>query len=179
MVLEKILENPLDNKKIKPVHPKGNQSWIFIGRTDAEAEAPILWPPDGKIRLIGKKKKNVMPGKIKGRRKRGWRRTKMVGWHQRTWVWISSGSWSWTGRPGVLQSMGSQRVGHNWATELSWTVMGGWVFLGGSRNGTVWLGFLQTNKWSYNFTGGQMGMYVVVVVVQLPSRVQLLWPHEL
>ena len=54
MVLEKTLESPLDNKEIKPVNPKGNQSWIFIGRTDAEAEAPILWSPDGTNGLIGK-----------------------------------------------------------------------------------------------------------------------------
>ena len=54
MVLEKILESPLDCKEIKPVNPKGNQPWIFIGRTDAKAEAPILWPPDAKSRLIGK-----------------------------------------------------------------------------------------------------------------------------
>ena len=54
MVLEKILESPLDCKEIKPVHPKGNQSWIFIGRADAEAETLILWPPDAKSWLIGK-----------------------------------------------------------------------------------------------------------------------------
>ena len=54
VVLEKTVENPLNYKEIKPVHPKGNQSWIFIGRTDAEAEAPILWPPDAKNQLIGK-----------------------------------------------------------------------------------------------------------------------------
>ena len=54
MVLEKALESPLDCKEIQPVHPKGNQSWIFIGRTDAETEAPILWPPDAKSWLIGK-----------------------------------------------------------------------------------------------------------------------------
>ena len=53
-MLEKILESPLDPKEIKPVNPKGNQSWLFIGRTDAEAEAPILWPPDVKDRLNGK-----------------------------------------------------------------------------------------------------------------------------
>ena len=53
-VLEKTLKSPLDSKEIQPVHPKGSQSWIFIGRTDAEAETPILWPPDGKNRLIGK-----------------------------------------------------------------------------------------------------------------------------
>ena len=54
MVLEKTLESPLDSKEIKPVHPKGNQSWIFIGRTGADAETPILWPPDSKNWLIGK-----------------------------------------------------------------------------------------------------------------------------
>ena len=54
VVLEKTLENPLDSKEIQPVNPKGNQPWIFFGRTDAEAEAPILWPPDVKSRLIGK-----------------------------------------------------------------------------------------------------------------------------
>ena len=54
VVLEKTLESPLDIKEIKPVNPKGNQLWIFIGRTDAEAEAPVLWPPDVKCRLTGK-----------------------------------------------------------------------------------------------------------------------------
>ena len=54
MVLEKILESPLDSKEIKPVNPKRNQTWIFIGRTDAQVEAPILWPPDTKSRLTGK-----------------------------------------------------------------------------------------------------------------------------
>ena len=54
MVLEKTLESPLNCKEIEPVNPKGNQAWIFIGRTDAEAEVPILWPPDVKTRLIGK-----------------------------------------------------------------------------------------------------------------------------
>ena len=54
MVLEKTLESPLDRKEIQPVHPRGNQSWIFIGRTDAEAETPMIWPPDAKNWLIGK-----------------------------------------------------------------------------------------------------------------------------
>ena len=64
VVLEKTLESPLDSKEIKPVHPKGNQSWIFIGRTDAEAEVPILWPPDVKNRLM---EKTLMLGRIEGR----------------------------------------------------------------------------------------------------------------
>ena len=54
LMLEKTLESPLDNKEIQAVHPKGDQSWVFIGRTDAEAETPILWPPDAKSWLIGK-----------------------------------------------------------------------------------------------------------------------------
>ena len=68
MVLEKTLESPLDTKEIKPVNPKGNQPCIFVGRTDAEAEAPILWPPDAKSQLIGK---DLDAGKLEGRRRRG------------------------------------------------------------------------------------------------------------
>ena len=71
MVLEKTLESPLDCKEIQPIHPKGSQSWIFIGRTDAEAETPILWPPYVKSWLTGK---DLMLGKIEGRRRRGWQR---------------------------------------------------------------------------------------------------------
>ena len=132
LVLEKILESPLDCKEIKTINSRGNHSWIFIGRTDAEAEALILCPPDGKNWLIvgGKNKqtnkqkqtKTLMLGKIEGRRRRGqqrmrWLVASLTWW---TWVWGSSGSWWWTGKPGVLQSMGSERIGHNWSTELNW-----------------------------------------------------------
>ena len=75
VVLEKTLESLLDCKEIKPINPKGNQSWIFIGRTDAEAEAPILWPPDAKNWLIGK---DPDAGKIEGRRRRGQQRMKWL-----------------------------------------------------------------------------------------------------
>ena len=68
MVLEKTLESPLDCKEIKPVNPKGNRPWIFIGRTDPEAEAPVLWPPDAMNRLF---EKHLMLGKIESRRRRG------------------------------------------------------------------------------------------------------------
>ena len=68
MVLEKTLESPLDCKEIQPVHPKGDQSWVFIGRTDAEAETPILWPPHAKIDSL---EKTLMLGGIGGRRRRG------------------------------------------------------------------------------------------------------------
>ena len=74
-VLEKTLESPLDCKNIQPVHPKGDQSWIFIGRTDAEAETPILWPSDVKSWLIVK---TLMLGKIEGERRRGWQRMRWL-----------------------------------------------------------------------------------------------------
>ena len=75
VVLEKTLESPLDCKEIQPVHPKGNQPWIFIGRTDAEAEAPIHWPPDAKSDSL---EKTLMLGKIEGRRRRGWQRKRWL-----------------------------------------------------------------------------------------------------
>ena len=121
VVLEKTLESPLDCKEIKPVHPKGNQSWIFIGRTDAEAGTLIFWPPDGKNWLIWKDPGAWERLKVGGKGDdRGW-----DGWMASpTWwtrVWVSSRSWWWTGKPGVLQSMGLRRVGRDWATELNWT----------------------------------------------------------
>ena len=75
VVLDKTLESPLDCKEIQPVHPKGNQSWIFIGRTDIEAETPILWPPDVKNQLIGK---DLMRGKMEGGRRRGQQRIRWL-----------------------------------------------------------------------------------------------------
>ena len=99
------------------IHPKGNQPWIFIGRTDAEAETPIFWPPDAKNWLIGK---DPDAGKDGRQEEKGTTDGWMASLTQWTWVWASSGNWWWTGRPGVLQSMGSQRVGHDWATELNW-----------------------------------------------------------
>ena len=116
VVLEKTLENPLDSKE---VNPKGDQSWAFIGRTDVEAEnsntlatwcealthlkRPWCWE---RLRAGGEGDN------------RGW-----DGWMasptQWTWVWVGSRSWCWTGRPVVLQLMGSQRIRHDWVTELN------------------------------------------------------------
>ena len=117
VVLEKTLESPLDSQEIQPVHSKENQSWIFIGRTDAEAEAPILWPPDAKNWLIWK---DLDAGKDWRWRRRGRQRMKWLDGITDLMdrVWVNSGSWGWTGRRGMLQSMGSQRVRHNW-TELN------------------------------------------------------------
>ena len=120
VVLKKTLESPLDCKKIQPVPPKGDQSWVFIGRTDVEAKTPILWPPDAKSWLIGKDLDAVEDWRQEEKGTTGW-----DGWMasltQWTWVLASFRSWWWTGRPDVLQSMGSQRVTHDWATELNWT----------------------------------------------------------
>ena len=103
-------------KEIQPVHPKRNQSWIFIGRTDTEAETPILWPSDVKNWLTGK---DPDAGKD-WRWEKGMTEDETVGWHHLPkWVWVNSGSWWWTEKPGVLQSMGSERVGYGWMTELT------------------------------------------------------------
>ena len=120
VMLEKTLESPLDCNEIQPVHPKGDQSWVFIGRTDAEAETPILWPPHVKCWLIGK---DPDTGRDWGQEEKGKTEDEISGWHH--WLdgreSVNSRSWWWTGRPGVLRFMGSQRVGHDWATELNWT----------------------------------------------------------
>ena len=114
----KTLESPLECKEIKPVSPKGNQPWILIGRI--AAEVLILWPPDAKNWLFSWKDPDS--GKNWRQEEKGTTEDEMVEWHHRFnghWVWASSASWWWTGRPGVLQFMELQRVGHNWATD--WT----------------------------------------------------------
>ena len=121
VVLEKILESPMDFKKIQPVHSKGDQSWVFFGRTDEKAQTPVLWSPHAKSWLI---EKDSDAGRDWGQEKKGTTEDEMAGWHHGLngrWVWVNSGSWWWTGRPGVFQFMGSQRVGHDWVTELNWT----------------------------------------------------------
>ena len=107
-VLEKTLESPLDCKEFQPAHPKGNQSWIFIGRTDVEAETSIIWLPDVKNWLIWK---TMMLGKIEGGKRREQQRMRWL-----DGIAASMGlslsklrCWWWTGRPGMLQCMGSQR----------------------------------------------------------------------
>ena len=118
VVLEKTFVCPLGCEEIQPAHPKGDGSWVFIGRTDAEAETPILWLPDAKSWLIWK---DPDAGKDWGQEEKGVAEDEMVGWHQwvNGWVWVNLEGWWWTGRPGVLWFMGSQRVGHDWVTELN------------------------------------------------------------
>ena len=118
VVWEKSLESLLDSKEIQPVHPKGNQSWVFIGRTDAEAETPstlAAWCQE----LTHLKRPWCWERLRAGREgdDTGWE-----GWMasptQWTWVWVNSGSWWWTGRPGLLRSMGSQS---RTTERLNWT----------------------------------------------------------
>jgi len=127
VVLEKTLESPLDCKEIQPVHSKGDQPWVFFGRNDAKAETPVLWPPHAKSWLIGK---DSDAGRDWGQEEKGTTEDEMAGWHH----WLNGhesewtpGVWWWTGRPGVLWFMGSQRVGHDWATEFNWTLIWHWI----------------------------------------------------
>ena len=111
----RLLRVPWTARETKPVNPKGNQSWIFTGRTDAGAEAPIFGHLMWRTNSL---EKTWMLAKIEGRRRDnrgrdGW----MASLTQQTWVWASSRRWWRTRKPGMLQSMRSQRVRHDWATE--------------------------------------------------------------
>ena len=122
VVLEKTLESPLDWKEIQPVHPKGDQLWIFTGRTDAEAEIPIVWPTDAKNWLIGK---DTDAGQDWRQEEKGTTEDEMVGWHHQLdehEFWAGSSSWWWTGKPGVLQPMGLQ----SWTRLSDWTELNWW-----------------------------------------------------
>ena len=117
MVLEKTLESPLDCKEVQPVHPEGDQSWVFIGRNDAKAETPVLatsceelthWKRPWCWEGLGAE------GEGDNRGWDGW----LASLSQWSWVGVNSGSWWWTGTPGVLRFMGLQRVKYEWVTEL-------------------------------------------------------------
>ena len=119
----RLLRVPWTARRSNHVHPKRDQSWVFTGRTDIEADTPILWPPDAKSWLTGKDPDAGKDWRLEEKgTTEGW-----DGWMasptQWTWVWVNSGSWWRTGKPGVLQSMGLQRVGHDWVTELNWLIL--------------------------------------------------------
>ena len=122
VVLEKTLENPLDCKEIQPFHSEGDQPWVFFGRNDAKAETPVTLATSCE-ELTHWKRLWCWEGLGAGGKgdERGW-----DGWMASptrwTWIWVNSGSWSRTGRPGVLRFVGSQRVGHDWAAELNWNI---------------------------------------------------------
>ena len=110
VVLEKTLESPLDCKEIQPVHPKGDQSWVFIGRTDAEGETPILWPPDVKIGLIGR---DPDAGKDWEQEEKGTTEDKMAGWHHR----LNGHGFGWT--LGVGDKQGGLACCSSWGHKES------------------------------------------------------------
>ena len=123
VVLEKTLESLMDCKEIQPVHPKGDQSWVFIGRTDVEAETPILWPPDAKRWLTGK---DPDAGRDLGQEEKGTTEDEMVGWHHR----LDGHGFGWT--PGIGDGQGGLACCNSWdhresdTTErLNWTELTG------------------------------------------------------
>ena len=119
VVLEKTLESPLDSKEIQPVHPKGNESWISLEglmlRLKLQNFGHLMQRTDSLEKTLMLERLKVGEGGSRGWD--GW----MASPTQWTWIWVSFGSWWWTGKPGMPQSMGSQRVRHDWATELNWT----------------------------------------------------------
>ena len=119
VVLEKTLESPLDCKEIQPVHSKGDQSWVFFGRSDSKAETPVLWPPHAKSWLI---RNDSDAGRDWGQEEKGTTEDEMAGWHHRLdgreFVW-ALGVGDGQGGLACCNSSG-RRVGHDWATKLNW-----------------------------------------------------------
>ena len=119
VVLEKILESPLDCKEIQPVHSEGDQSWVFIGRTNSKAETPVLWPPHAKSWLIGK---DPNAGRDWGQEEKGMTEDEIVGWHH----WLDAHEFVWT--PGVGDGQGGPVCCNSWGRKesdtterLNWT----------------------------------------------------------
>ena len=149
VVLEKTLESPLDCKVLQPVNPKGNQSWIFIGRTDAEAEALILWPPHAKSWLIGK---DPDAGRDWGQEEKGTTEDEMAGWHH----WLYGRESEWT--PGVGDGQGGLACYDSWGhkesdtTErLNWLTNWCWERLkvGGEGDDRGWDGWMASlTQWT-------------------------------
>ena len=129
VVLEKTLESPLNCKEIQSVNPKGNESWIFIGRTDAEAETPIPWPPDAKNWLIGK---DPDAGKDWGQEEKWMTEDEIVGWHHR----LNGHGFGWT--PGVGDGQGDLVCCGSWGRKES--------------DMTEWLNWTESSQWLYGRT---------------------------
>ena len=154
VVLNKTLESPLDCKEIQPVHPKRDRSWVFIGRTDVEAETPILWPPDAKSWLIGK---DPDAGKDWGQEEKGMTEDEMVGCHH----WLNGHGFGWT--PGVGYVQGGLACCGSWGRKesdtterLNWTELNLTTVLGASPNVLAFpLGWWIQEIYPDNFDGKQ------------------------
>ena len=141
VLLEKTLESPLDCKEIQSVHPKGDQSWVFIGRTDAKAEAPVFWPPHAKSWLIGK---DSDAGRDWGQEEKGTTEDEMAGWHHRL-DWHES---EWT--PGVGDGQGGLACGNSWGRkELDTTERLNWTELNCTLETGNLLSVLETDYFSH------------------------------
>ena len=165
VVLEKTLESPLDCKETQPVHPKGNQSWVFIGRTDAEAETPLLRPPDGKSWLIGK---DLDPGKDWGQEENGTTEDEMVGWHH----WLSGPEFGWT--PGVGNGQGGLACCGPWGRKeldtterLNWTDWSDSAYIASEwRDFTIF--FLHVFSHGFNGGGVLCSLFCLTYCLKLP-----------
>ena len=158
VVLEKTLESPLDCKEIQPVHPKGNQPWVFIGRTDGwswnSSTLSTWWEELTHLKRLWFWKRLTVGGEGNNG---GWD-VWMASPTQWTWVWVNSGSWWWTERPSVLQSMGSQRVGHdsNWS-ELNWLLSVGFPGSSDGKESACSAGDLGSIPGLGRYPGGEHG----------------------
>ena len=182
VVLEKTLESLLDCKEIQPLHPKGDQSWVFIGRTDAEAETPILWPPDMKSWLIGK---GPDAGKDWGQEEKGTTEDEIVGWHNR----LDGHEFGWT--PGVGVGQGGLACCSPWSRkeldmteQLNWTCWrGSLVFLHflplGWYNLHVWNWYFSCNLDSIFWLTQPVMSHDVKVKVQIAHSCPTLQPKGL
>ena len=183
VVLKKTLESPLDNKEIKPVHPQGNKSWIFIGRTDAEAEAPIPWPPDEKSWLI---RKDPDAGKDWRQEEKGMTEDEMVGWY------CQLKGHDFEQAPGDDEGQeagratvhGLPRVGHYWATEQQQQIAGKLTSVTRSQHDTTGIqNGLLTNFWkqvSKNVANrsGQTFLYPELLITTREVSRQTDWVSE-
>ena len=171
VVLEKTLASPLDCKAIQPVHPKGDQSWVFTGRTNVEAENPILWPPHVKSWLIGK---DPDSGRDWGQEEKGTTEDEMAGWHH----WLNGHDFGWTlgvgdGQGGLVccDSWGRKELDTteqlNW-TELNWTIK----FLKGRNTSIFSLGTTGLWHWESKFSSQ---MYFVWLESIYRNRSKYIW----
>ena len=166
---EKTLVSPLDCKEIQPVHPKGDQSWVFIGRTDAEAETPILWPPHEKSWLIGK---DLNAGRDWGWEEKGTTEDKMAGWHH----WLDAHEFGWT--PGAGDGQGGLACCDSWGhKELDMTEWLNWTELKYTWRSFAPNSFCIWGNWlclMFSFTSLDLLCYPCIVLV-LVSKTRNTW----